>query len=170
MPQQHTQWNNKYARELGDYFFRKKTSSDTSDLEPEVCQRRFVVLKRQRQCQTQKKKKLSLLSLAKNKLRSVRTVCTLCYFRTLWTHALTYCVRALASRTHNNFYIYRKWRVVVFCFPSSNTKTDEQILPCFYFPANRRHTKSLSFAAGKPLALCGHLPLVDLLRFAACKK
>ena len=46
-------------------------------------------------------------------------------------------------------------------------KTDEQIW--FFFPASQRRTKILSFAAGKPLALFDHLPLVDLLRFDAGK-
>ena len=57
--------------------------------------------------------------------------------RTVWTHALTYKVQAGA---YKNFYIYRNWRVVLFCFPLDNTKTDERNLSCFFLPANQRHT------------------------------
>ena len=142
-------------------FVGKKTASDTSDLAPEVWQRRLV-LKRQRHANGKNKKLVAVITDKKQTLQCA--YCAYCAFFSSGVDSRAY-VQCTPMRTHNNYYILRKWWVVVFCFPSSNKKTDEQTFPSVFFfstePAAHKNVEFCSFHAGGTfwtLTFCG-LPL-----------
>ena len=105
------------------FFVLKKNVSGTSDLTPEVCQRRHIVLKRQWQSQRKNEK---LVAVSTNKLCSMRTVCI--YTQQLLQLQKLDRVSEPSPHLPPKTYVFSWWLV-----PTSNPDLTSVTQLCFFF-------------------------------------